>query len=97
MRITGVNPLPSFGENAVGGAAAATGEAFGSSLRGALDKLEKSQQNADLEIAKAVSGESPDLHRTVIALQTADLTFQLALQIRNKVINAYEEVMRMQV
>ncbi len=40
---------------------------------------------------------SPDLHKTIIALQTADLKFQLGLQVRNKLIGAYEEIMRMQV
>jgi flagellar hook-basal body complex protein FliE len=52
---------------------------------------------AEREVAAAVTGESPDLHRTIIALQTADLGFQLGLQVRNKLVGAYEEIMRMQV
>ncbi|HWQ31693.1 MAG TPA: flagellar hook-basal body complex protein FliE [Blastocatellia bacterium] len=96
MKITGVTPLPSFGTAAVSGTAA-SGEPFGAAVRGALERLEQTQQSADQEVARAVTGESPDLHRTVVALQTAELSFQLALQVRNKVINAYEEIMRMQV
>ena len=44
-----------------------------------------------------MTGETQDLHKTIIALQTADLKFQLGLQVRNKLLGAYEEVMRMQV
>ena len=70
---------------------------FGSVVRGAVESLEHNQQQAEQETARAVAGESPDLHRTVIALQTAELSFQLGLQVRNKVVGAYEEIMRMQV
>ncbi|MDX6385042.1 MAG: flagellar hook-basal body complex protein FliE [Blastocatellia bacterium] len=70
---------------------------FGSIVKDAVESLDQSQKNSAEEIAKAVTGESPDLHRTIIAMQTADLGFQFALQVRNKVIGAYEEIMRMQV
>lgn len=70
---------------------------FGSLVKDAVESIDSTQKSADQEIAKAVTGESPDLHRTIIALQTADLKFQLGLQVRNKLIGAYEEIMRMQV
>ena len=73
------------------------GDNFGSLVREAVESIESTQKGAEQEISKAVTGESPDLHKTIIALQTADLKFQLGLQVRNKLINAYEEVMRMQV
>jgi flagellar hook-basal body complex protein FliE len=72
-------------------------DAFGSAVRNAVEALDGIQQSADQEVARAVAGESPDLHQTIIALQTADLKFQFALQVRNKFVNAYEEIMRMQV
>jgi flagellar hook-basal body complex protein FliE len=74
-----------------------SGGNFGSLVKDAVDSIDGTQKSADQEIAKAVTGESPDLHRTIIALQTADLKFQLGLQVRNKLIGAYEEIMRMQV
>ncbi len=74
-----------------------SGSSFGSAVRDAVESLERSQKGAETEIARAVAGESPDLHRTIISLQTADLSFQLGLQVRNKLIGAYEEIMRMQV
>ena len=105
MNISGLNPssllsqLPSLNEAGGAGATGAgpTEGSFGSVVRDSLESLEKSQKGAEQEIARAVTGESPDLHRTIIALQTADLNFQLGMQVRNKLIGAYEEIMRMQV
>ncbi len=98
--------LTPAGTPAIGGAGPATGAAlgtgagdgsFGALVRGAVERLDRGQHKVEEEMARAVAGESPDLHRTMVALQTEDLSFQLALQVRNKVIGAYEEIMRMQV
>lgn len=70
---------------------------FGQYVKNSVEALDRKQKNAEQEIGRAVTGESQDLHRTIIELQTADLSFQLALQVRNKFVNAFEEVMRMQV
>ena len=43
-----------------------------------------------------MTGESQDLHTTVIAMQKADLSFQMMMQVRNKIVQAYQEIMRMQ-
>jgi flagellar hook-basal body complex protein FliE len=99
MRIPDFSSLPLTLSGAAGSALSASGDSFsfGAGLGKAIDLLDRSQKNAEQEIASAVTGESPDLHRTVIALQSADLGLQLALQVRNKLMNAYEEIMRMQV
>ncbi len=78
-------------------AGAGASDGFGSIVKDAVESIDKTQKGAEQEIAKAVTGESPDLHQTIIALQSADLKFQLGLQVRNKLIGAYEEIMRMQV
>jgi flagellar hook-basal body complex protein FliE len=102
MNITGITQslvpqLPSLeGASGTGGAGQTDGS-FGSVVRNAVESLEQTQKGAEQEIARAVTGESPDLHRTIIALQTADLSFQLGMQVRNKLIGAYDEIMRMQV
>ncbi len=102
MNINGLQPsmlpqLPAL-ERAGGSAATQnTGNSFGSLVRDAVESIDGGQKGAEQEIARAVTGESPDLHQTIIALQTADLNFQLGLQVRNKLIGAYEEIMRMQV
>lgn len=94
--------LTSFVENAslpnkTAGTSAGGGPEFGNAMKRAIDHIDSTQKAAETEITKAITGENPDIHKTVIALQTADLKFQFGLQVRNKLIGAYEEVMRMQV
>jgi flagellar hook-basal body complex protein FliE len=101
MNISGLNPSTLLSqlssETTTSASSTGSSASFGSVVKDAVQSLDKSQKGAEQEMARAVTGESPDLHRTIIALQTADLGFQFALQVRNKVIGAYEEIMRMQV
>lgn len=98
-----INSINSFGPPALQpssittGSTKASGDGFGSLMKDMVESIDQSQKGAETEIAKAVTGESPDIHKTIIALQTADLKFQLGLQVRNKLIGAYDEIMRMQV
>lgn len=101
MNINGLNPSSAISQAFNDGKATinlnGTGDNFGSIVKDAVNSIEGSQKAAEQEVGKAITGESPDLHKTIIALQSADLKFQLGLQVRNKLIGAYEEVMRMQV
>ncbi|MCY7345031.1 MAG: flagellar hook-basal body complex protein FliE [Pyrinomonadaceae bacterium] len=101
MNINAINSFPPIAPISSGGSAVEgsqnSGGGFGSLMKDAIESLEGSQKGADQEIAKAVTGESTDLHKTIISLQSADLKFQLGLQVRNKLLGAYEEIMRMQV
>lgn len=99
MNINGINAnsLASIGNSGQPSAGGVSGDGFGSAIKDAIDGMSKVQKGAEQEIQKAVTGESQDLHKTIIALQSADLNFQLGLQVRNKLIGAYEEIMRMQV
>ena len=83
--------------NIAAGGPTGSSDGFGSMIKDAVDSIDQSQKGAEQEIAKAVTGESPDIHKTIIALQTADLKFQLGLQVRNKLIGAFDEIMRMPV
>jgi flagellar hook-basal body complex protein FliE len=94
--ITSLAPVSPASQPAAG-ISQTDGDGFGSMIKNAVESIDGSQKEADQEIAKAVTGESPDIHKTIIALQTADLKFQLGLQVRNKLVGAYEEIMRMQV
>lgn len=103
MNIGGLNPssllsqLPQLERGGGTSGAGQTGDSFGSVVKDAVESLDRTQKGAEQEMARAVTGESPDMHRTIIALQTADLSFQLGLQVRNKLVGAYEEIMRMQI
>jgi flagellar hook-basal body complex protein FliE len=99
MNIQSINSIPSIPSSGqtISDIKPSGGEGFGSLVKDAVDSIDASQKQADEEVTKAVTGESPDIHKTIIALQTADLKFQLGLQVRNKLVGAYEEIMRMQV
>jgi len=69
---------------------------FQSVLSGAIDSLESLQRNAADSVQKFLTGENEELHTTILATQKAELAFELGLQVRNKVVDAYQEVMKMQ-
>jgi flagellar hook-basal body complex protein FliE len=75
----------------------ANGSAFQSIFEGALNTVQGAQANADTAVQNFLSGNTEDVHSTVLATQRADLTFELFMQVRNKVVSAYQEIMRMQV
>lgn len=74
----------------------APGEGFGEALKTALTKVEATQTEADLEAQKLGNGEG-NLHETMLALEKADVTMRVAMKVRNKFLEAYNEVMRMPV
>ena len=72
-------------------------EAFGNMLARSLDDVNRLNMEADETIENLAAGKQKDIHATMIALEKADVAFQLLMQVRNKIIAAYETVMRMQV
>jgi flagellar hook-basal body complex protein FliE len=70
---------------------------FDDILTGAIGEVNKLHHEADQAVEALAAGRSADVHNTMIALQKADVSFQLLMQIRNKVLSAYETVMRMQI
>ena len=70
---------------------------FGAVLEEAMQKVGQFNDAATSSVDNFLSGEGDDLHKTILATQRADLAMELFLQVRNKVVQAYQEVMRMQV
>lgn len=70
---------------------------FGALLKDAISTVNDLQQKSDIEIQKIITGESDELHTAVIAMQRADVSFQMMMQVRNKIVQAYQEVLRMPV
>lgn len=62
-----------------------------------LDKVNQDQIQADSAIKEMVAGRNKNIHETMLAVEKADLSLKLMMQVRNKVLDAYREVMRMQV
>lgn len=71
---------------------------FANVLKSSIDKVNQTQQQADQMSAKLATGDtSQNLHEVMIALQTASVSFQEMVQVRNKIVSAYQDVMNMQV
>ena len=75
----------------------ASGGAFQDVFTSAIQKVQGVQQNAQASVERFLSGEGEDLHTTVLATTQAELSFNMFLQTRNKVVSAYQEIMRMQI
>lgn len=80
----------------IGASATKAGTGFGDILKDAIKRVEASRVAADEAVKNFVTGKSEDLHSTALAGQQASLDFELLLQVRNKVVQGYQEVMRMQ-
>jgi flagellar hook-basal body complex protein FliE len=78
---------------AVGG-----GADFAQVLQNSIDKVNQTQQQSEQMAEKLAAGDtSQNLHEVMIALQTASISFQEMVQVRNKIVSAYQDVMNMQV
>lgn len=62
-----------------------------------LNQANGLQQEADKAMHDIVTGKMDNLHELIVAISEADLSFRLMMQIRNKLVEAYKEIMRMQV
>jgi flagellar hook-basal body complex protein FliE len=70
---------------------------FLDALNSAIGSVEQSRQQAGAAITSLISGDGGELHNTALAVQRAELSFEMFVQVRNKVVQAYQEIMRMQV
>jgi flagellar hook-basal body complex protein FliE len=95
MNVSSISPVLPPQPESVTRSIPANGQ-FHQVLSSAIDQVELSRNAASQNVEKFLSGEGDDLHSTILAVQRADLEFEMMLQLRNKVVSAYQEVMRMQ-
>jgi flagellar hook-basal body complex protein FliE len=72
------------------------GGSFGSVLQDAIQQVNGLETNSQTEMNKFLSDDT-DLHSVMMALEKADLSFQVMMQVRNKIVSAYQEIMKTQV
>lgn len=85
-------------ESQVGGnKSTGAGQNFSDILRDSVQKVNEYQTQADTAIKELVAGRSKNIHETMLAIERADSALKLAMSVRNKILDAYKEVMRMQV
>src|SRR5713226_7552556 len=78
------------------GPSPASGGGFAATLRGAMDEMGEMSSQAESKVASVLAGNGADVHSALIAVEKADLSFQLMMQVRNKIVSAYQEISRMQ-
>lgn len=84
------------GGTAAASATTTTGSSFADMLTQALEDVQETEAQDQAGTLSLLSGEDEGIHTTLIESQKAELALNLAIQVRNKVIDAYNEVMRMQ-
>jgi flagellar hook-basal body complex protein FliE len=89
-------PLPAV-PDAAGGDRSGGSASFGRVLKDSLAQVNRLQHEADEAIRSLATGGTATLHDTMLAVQKADLSFRLMMQVRNKIVEAYQEVLRMSV
>lgn len=99
MRIEPIKLMPVAAQkvDTAGVAELQDGKSFGQFLTDALSDVNKLQSNADKASLDLAAGKVQDVSQAVIAAEKASISLQLTMQVRNKVIDAYQEIMRMQV
>jgi flagellar hook-basal body complex protein FliE len=90
-------PVEVPGAKAGEAAKTADGASFADVLSDSLSQVNALQKEADAAIQTLATGGPTTLHDTMLAVQKADLSFRLMMQVRNKIVEAYQEVLRMQV
>jgi flagellar hook-basal body complex protein FliE len=87
-------PQPEFSGVAPDNRPGTGGAGFLDTLRTAVDQASQIQSEADTQVAGMLNGNGQDVHSAMIAVEKANLTFELMVQVRNKIISAYQEVSR---
>lgn len=69
---------------------------FGAALKTAINQVEEMHGSAEQQVTELLKGDRSDVHNVMIAVEKADIAFQLMMQVRNKIVSAYQEISRMQ-
>ncbi|WP_085523982.1 flagellar hook-basal body complex protein FliE [Tuberibacillus sp. Marseille-P3662] len=77
--------------------AAQAGKAFGHQLQQAIQNVNQSQNSAEQAITDLAQGQADNLHNVMIKMQKSEVMLQTTVNVRNKAVNAYREIMRMQI
>jgi len=95
--IQGLPPVdPSRFERQVPGTSTNASTGFWDTLKDTLSQVQQAQNDADQKVTDLVSGKGEDLHSAMTAVEKADLSFQLVMQVRNKIVQAYQQVSQIQ-
>ena len=94
--IAGVVPNSSITQSASTAAPSGGSSEFSHTLDGVLNQVDSLQSDATTKVGELLQGNGQDIHSAMIAVEKANLSFQLMMQVRNKIIQAYQTVSQMQ-
>jgi len=96
--IQGISSIPQTTQpSSLGGATPAGDRSeFSRTLEGFINESSELQEDAQTKVAELLQGNGQDIHSAMIAVEKADLSFQLMMQVRNKIIQAYQTISQMQ-
>ena len=83
-------------QNAAANPASAASIPFGGVLKAMVEQTSALDQQAQTAVTGVLNGTGVDVHQAMIATQKADMAFELALQVRNKAVGAYQQMLQMQ-
>ncbi len=96
--------IQAIGPGKIGASAQATslqqkpeGKPFIETLKESLAQVNSLQKDAGTAVGDLTTGKNQEIHQTMIAIEKADVSFQMMMQVRNKILSAYEEISRMQI
>lgn len=95
--ISGITPSAVTQTSGAAVSSSSSSGSFASALEGAIQSVEQTGQQADTAVQKFLNGDGEELHNVALSVQRASLAFDFGLQVRNKIVSAYQEVMKMQI
>lgn len=95
--IQGLPPMdPGVFERMPGSTNSSSSSGFWDTLKDSLDEVQTAQNQADQKISDLVTGKGEDIHSAMTAVEKADLSFELVMQVRNKIVQAYQQISQIQ-
>ena len=74
----------------------APGKSFADTLKDAVQNVNAAQKEADVKMQELATGKNNNIHDVMLSAEKADVSLKLMVQVRNKIIEAYQEIMKMQ-
>jgi flagellar hook-basal body complex protein FliE len=97
LNLPGLTPLSGTASSAAPATTGtADGASFGDLLQQALKEVNDTQASSEQEARNLMSGNATDMHTAILAVQKADVSFQMMMAVRSKLVDAYRAVMQMQ-
>jgi flagellar hook-basal body complex protein FliE len=72
-------------------------KSFADTLKDAVNDVNQAQKEADVKMQELATGKNHNIHDVMLTAEKADISLKLMVQVRNKIIEAYQEIMKMQV